>query len=252
MLWPELRDKFGFKYLLTRRLTQDCIENLFSVIRYRGGNNSNPDPALFRTSLRKIMMNNLSEPAEYGNSEQDLGEFLLKARDLREHRINLISHGKLDEVDVVQPPTVDMAEKNALSYVTGWAACNGLHEKCQQSLTQKDSSSADDTLILLKRYEGAHMLFPSELGLEVAQHIHGLFLKRIDDLLAVSREGVKRTIVSELSLPDSLPVCDVCLKKFSSRLLNVLLNSFVKAKNDELLAQKQRRRNRKAKIVMHE
>uniref|UniRef100_A0A6B0VEJ3 Putative transposase n=1 Tax=Ixodes ricinus TaxID=34613 RepID=A0A6B0VEJ3_IXORI len=84
MLWPELRDKFGFRYILTRRLTQDCIENLFSVVRYRGGNSSNPDPSHFRSNLRQIIMNNLTEPSEYGNSEGDMGEFLLKARDLRD------------------------------------------------------------------------------------------------------------------------------------------------------------------------
>lgn len=43
LLWKELHYNYGFKFLITRRLTQDCIENLFSIIRSKGGNNVTPD-----------------------------------------------------------------------------------------------------------------------------------------------------------------------------------------------------------------
>jgi len=38
MLFKELNENYGFEYLLMRRLTQDCIESLFSVLRAKGGN----------------------------------------------------------------------------------------------------------------------------------------------------------------------------------------------------------------------
>jgi hypothetical protein len=38
-----------FKFLLTRRLNTDPIENLFGAIRQQGGNSDNPTPAQFNS-----------------------------------------------------------------------------------------------------------------------------------------------------------------------------------------------------------
>ena len=53
-LWSELRDEHHFKFLLTNRLNQDCLENVFSVIRGKGGQRDNPDPLQFRTASRQV------------------------------------------------------------------------------------------------------------------------------------------------------------------------------------------------------
>jgi len=39
-------------FLLTNRLNQDVIENLFSIFRQRGGYNKNPTSKTLRTSFR--------------------------------------------------------------------------------------------------------------------------------------------------------------------------------------------------------
>ena len=54
MLWEDLHSTHGLKFLLTNRLNQDCVENLFSVIRGKGGPRDNPDAGQFRTALRKV------------------------------------------------------------------------------------------------------------------------------------------------------------------------------------------------------
>ena len=36
-LWEYLKTQQNFKFILTNRLTQDCAENLFSIIRVKGG-----------------------------------------------------------------------------------------------------------------------------------------------------------------------------------------------------------------------
>ena len=41
-LWENLQRK-GFKYFLTNTLNQDCVENLFSIIRGSGGHRDNPN-----------------------------------------------------------------------------------------------------------------------------------------------------------------------------------------------------------------
>jgi hypothetical protein len=41
-------------FLLTNRLIQDCVENLFSVIRAKGAQRDNPDAGQFRLALRQV------------------------------------------------------------------------------------------------------------------------------------------------------------------------------------------------------
>lgn len=43
LLWDKLRAD-GFKYLLTRRLCQDSLENFFGAVRQQCGNCINPTP----------------------------------------------------------------------------------------------------------------------------------------------------------------------------------------------------------------
>ena len=46
-VWEHLKTQYSFKFLLTRRLNSDQIENFFGAIRQQGGNNDNPTPVLF-------------------------------------------------------------------------------------------------------------------------------------------------------------------------------------------------------------
>ncbi len=53
-LWQLLKDEYGYKYLLTNRLNQDCLENLFGVIRGKGAGYDNPDAKTFRSSFAQV------------------------------------------------------------------------------------------------------------------------------------------------------------------------------------------------------
>ena len=44
LIWDHLHQNHGFKFLLTRRLNTDPIENFFGTIRQQGGNSDNPTP----------------------------------------------------------------------------------------------------------------------------------------------------------------------------------------------------------------
>jgi len=43
LLWSMMKFQYNISFLLTSRLNQDALENLFSVIRGRGGHRDNPD-----------------------------------------------------------------------------------------------------------------------------------------------------------------------------------------------------------------
>ncbi|KAJ8979783.1 hypothetical protein NQ317_007691 [Molorchus minor] len=54
--------KMGFKYLRTRSLNQDPIENLFAGIRQYGSTNTNPTCFQFISALKTSVLNSLIEP----------------------------------------------------------------------------------------------------------------------------------------------------------------------------------------------
>lgn len=71
--------KNGLKYLLTSRINQDALENLFSQIRSRGGLNDHPSPlnALFR--IRLIILGKNPDIVSYQSNTADKNdeEFML-------------------------------------------------------------------------------------------------------------------------------------------------------------------------------
>ena len=56
LIWEHLKKTRDFKFLLTRRLNTDPIENFFGTIRRKGGNSDNPTPSQFTRALRKLFL----------------------------------------------------------------------------------------------------------------------------------------------------------------------------------------------------
>lgn len=59
----------GYKYLYTRNLQQDCLENYFSLIRSKGGYCKNPTARCFRTNFRFLFFATLIHTPMSGNTE---------------------------------------------------------------------------------------------------------------------------------------------------------------------------------------
>ena len=66
----------NLSYLLTNRLNQDCIENLFAVIGGKGGFRTNPDAREFRVSLSHPMVQNWLIQPKGSNCQADLDKTL--------------------------------------------------------------------------------------------------------------------------------------------------------------------------------
>ena len=76
-LWADLNTNHGFKFLLTNRLNQDCLENMFSIVRSRRGHGDNPDPHQFLAAFRQIVVDKLLLPSEASNCQADIDKVLL-------------------------------------------------------------------------------------------------------------------------------------------------------------------------------
>lgn len=66
-------DSFKIEYLITRRLNQDVIENLFSYIRHMGGTNDHPSPVEWQYRLKSYILGKHAEEtlSRNQNTEND-------------------------------------------------------------------------------------------------------------------------------------------------------------------------------------
>ena len=78
MLWNDLKSE-GRTYLPTRRLNQDPLENLFSVIRHNGGHRLQPTAFEFVPALKTALVNVVTHT---GNCEKDTDRMLLDLENL--------------------------------------------------------------------------------------------------------------------------------------------------------------------------
>ena len=51
-----MNEKFGYKFLLTHRLNQDCLENFFSQMRYANGPSDHPTPVECLYNIKSIIL----------------------------------------------------------------------------------------------------------------------------------------------------------------------------------------------------
>lgn len=66
----------GFKFLLTRTLNQDPLENMFGIARGLCGQNTRPSCHQLEGAFKTILINNLMLNSECSNCEDDGGHFL--------------------------------------------------------------------------------------------------------------------------------------------------------------------------------
>jgi hypothetical protein len=69
-LYSDLKSE-GSSYLLTSRINQDPLENMFRVIRQRGAYNANPMASQFRRNLQHVISVHLMSPPDSSNCEPD-------------------------------------------------------------------------------------------------------------------------------------------------------------------------------------
>jgi len=82
LLTRHLIDNANFKYLLTGRMTQDCLKNFFAQVRSRGGHRNNPSAVEFRFAFRTLSTNMMLTPVTSGNCEYSSDELLMSMSSL--------------------------------------------------------------------------------------------------------------------------------------------------------------------------
>ena len=150
----------GCQYLCTRRLNQDPLENLFGVIRQRGGNMDNPDPTQFRHAYKHVIINNLMTAPPTANCEADSDGLVagLGVASVRGDAVAPAARRCMPEPEVVLDVPIDAVMSNCLVYVAGYLVhkanlgCAG----CIDVLVRDDAVAGTqaDILTALKSYTG--------------------------------------------------------------------------------------------------
>ncbi|KAF4526811.1 hypothetical protein B566_EDAN015137 [Ephemera danica] len=125
-LWADLEEEEDVSFLLTSRLNQDPLENLFAVLRQRSGNNNNPTAMQLRQNLQTVINMKLIVPPLSANCERDADSSLLSAEDISQNSEeetnnnteNLPISCSMD--DVIPEETIDGLKEKSLENVTDY------------------------------------------------------------------------------------------------------------------------------------
>lgn len=204
MLWDTLKAS-GYKYLFTRNLNQDCIENFFGQIRNCCGNARNPTPVQFSRAFKKIFALRYFDSADGANCIDDINEVLL----------NLTPEFTKCCSDVISMPTptytplkvftndyanIKSPEGNAVVYVIGYLLKKSLlqHscEVCVNYLNNTDLINEEILFCKLKAYENEKFQFgglkvPSKDIVDFVLKLENIFVKTFNTLAYGEEIGTK-------------------------------------------------------------
>lgn len=126
-LWDDLKTQV--KFMLPRRLNQDCLESFFSSIRQKGGFRDNPSAVHFRSAMRQCVANKLLSASSGGNCELSAvssDNLLLSLQYCLAKPAISPGPSVSSQTVAVSQPKISVssmcisAEKNALVYVAGY------------------------------------------------------------------------------------------------------------------------------------
>jgi hypothetical protein len=186
-LYQDLVVQGPYKYLMTGRLTQDCVENLFSQIRSKG--DSHPSPVHFRYNLRLISLSQYMRVSRDASYEADDSTYFLDFLKTRSPS-KLVFNGDDDELGLqIGELVLSELEGNALYTLAGWAV---FKEKapnacavCVNSIIGDASSSPElARLNIIKSFEtGGGLTHPSPAILQAVIVAETIFRNHEDRLM---------------------------------------------------------------------
>ena len=171
-LFSHLRETHDLKFLMTRRLNQDCLEKFFGVIRTKGGCCDNPTALQFSHHFKRACCTSLLMQISTGNVASDNDKMLLNLRSCLSikniHRQPCLTQtcSSLNKVSVSDFTIRSLPEQNAFVYVCGYLLKKLLSVySCEICLTLKKtgSSSGTSNYIMLKNYHDFALSQPSIL-----------------------------------------------------------------------------------------
>ena len=156
-LWQYLKTAEKFNFLYTSRLNQDCVENLFCVIRGRGGFRDNPDVQQFQSAFKYVVANKLFIQSTSSNCQVDSDKLLLDISHVAMEKylkpnVSIVQRPCGTDIASVMKPALSIEMRNIVTYMAGYLLrkipVNKCSECTSQLLIEKPLANEDD-----QRYE---------------------------------------------------------------------------------------------------
>lgn len=215
---------------LQNRLNQDCVENLFSVLRGKGGHRYNPDCREFKAAFRQTIVDSILVAGERKNCQEDLDSFLFSFENIASLSTPSVVKSRL-QLDVprsIQPilsgqnpmPSLNVQEVNILVYIAGYVAkklAPIVCESCQPCLV-RSRNLYDTEQIFLNEKQFSHIFSggltaPSHALQKMLETAEKMFRDSISSLMITSGirfKLLKRMVeaTSRTALRCPLGICD--------------------------------------------
>lgn len=198
LLWEELHSDFGFSRLLTRRLQQDPLENLFGTIRKQHGCNEHPNAFQFTAGLKHVSISKMMKLSRKGNCEEDSAVMLseMATRNSNAATSTQTPHAAMEgtQEPTPSPHTREkgIVDENVSYYMTGCLVREFLKRRpqecvCERFLKPEDAESLHSShqfLALLRAHDVPGELFanvtvPSEELFHHVQEMETIFLDTV-------------------------------------------------------------------------
>ena len=154
-IWDHLKANHDFKYILTRRLNTDPLENFFCTIRQQGGNSDNPTPVQFVSGFRKLFFSSFLTSSA-GNCAADFDDLIAQCTDTKKSLTPVLVTTtqpqtlEIGPTDYKDPSVVsNIVKENAITYVAGYLLhkCSQKHS-CSTCKEAQESNDLDDNKLL--------------------------------------------------------------------------------------------------------
>lgn len=189
----------GLDFLLTSRMTQDCLENLFSTVRLKS---AVPSAVEFRNSLKIVTVAQFLKTAKNSSYSVDdssyLGNYLEKIEtqpeDSAYEEIVVSNADSLEELD--------KAELNVVYYLAGWSL-KVVDKSCDacRLATISDSPvpalSVESALTKLKEYKTDILCHPTATTFDMISDIEKIFKVWRGEIIRIP--NVKTFLLSKMS-----------------------------------------------------
>ena len=207
-IWNHLKQNHAFKFLLTRRLNTDPIENFFGTICQQGGNSNNPTPIQFTHAFRKLFFSSFLN-SSCGNCDDDFDNLLAQFSKAYSCGLSLIAAPTSPQSDDIK--STDYQEKevgdnllkdNPIAYVAGYLLCKCFHihkcSNCKSALVTNQLEDNRNLLCFFKAYESEKtlLLAPTKSYLDYVIKLEDIFVR--DFATYTKCSGIRKKILAQL------------------------------------------------------
>lgn len=266
MLWHSLNPTKDQSYVLyTRRLNQDCLENLFCYFRQQHGNNTNPTPIDFSRSFKKHFCANYFKHSSGANCIEDLDQILVSQLPQPKEIINFdvsdknLFKFKCINIGIADYRQLNIPERNAFTYVCGYLMkkCLENHncQVCSDYAYHQKQLDHSNLLCYFKAYPTrqnltfGNLMMPHDTFYNFIYELENIFIHNFPSISYDDGVGAKLKI--DIS---NVPFNHPCKSFNKTYLINLFIRfriySAIKFLNRSLISEK-KLKNRKLAILTH-